>query len=105
MFAIVHSSLGSPIETPNFTVGDVAGLKDRSLYSSHMGFGGKLCIHPNQLEIVAQSFLASDDESEWAKRVVERWNKRDESSGALVVDASLVDMAMLKRAKQVLGLI
>jgi citrate lyase subunit beta/citryl-CoA lyase len=105
VMASVHSHLGSPIDTPHFTLGDDAGLKDRSLYASHMGFGGKLCIHPNQLEIVAQSFLASDDESEWAKRVVERWNKRDESSGALVVDASLVDMAMLKRAKQVLGLI
>ena len=103
--ASVHSHLGSPIDTPHFTLGDEAGLKDRSLYASRMGFGGKLCIHPSQLEIVDQIFAASENESDWANRVVERWNKRDESAGALVVDGNLVDEAMLKRAKQVLGLI
>ena len=103
--ASVHLQLGSPIDTPHFTLGDEAGLKDRSLYASRMGFGGKLCIHPSQLEIVDQIFAASENESDWANRVVERWNKRDESAGALVVDGNLVDEAMLKRAKQVLGLI
>lgn len=105
VMASVHSCLGSPIDTPHFTLTDTEGLRDRSLYASQMGFGGKLCIHPNQLEVVDQSFAPSEDESEWAKRVMERWNKRDESSGALVVDANLVDTAMLKRARQILGLI
>ncbi|HUW87206.1 MAG TPA: CoA ester lyase [Candidatus Paceibacterota bacterium] len=105
VMASVHSRLGAPIDTPHFTLTDTEGLRDRSLYASQMGFGGKLCIHPNQLEVVDQSFAPSEDESEWAKRVIERWDERDESSGALVVDANLVDTAMLKRARQILGLI
>lgn len=105
VMASVHAQLGAPIDTPHFTLGDDVGLKDRSLYASRMGFGGKLCIHPNQLDIIDQSFATAEHESEWAQRVVERWNDRDESAGAIVVDANLVDEAMLKRAKQILGLI
>jgi citrate lyase subunit beta/citryl-CoA lyase len=105
VMASVHAQLGAPIDTPHFTLGDDVGLKDRSLYASRMGFGGKLCIHPNQLEIVDRSFAAREHESEWAHKVIERWNDRGESSGAILVDANLVDEAMLKRARQILGLI
>jgi citrate lyase subunit beta/citryl-CoA lyase len=52
--ASVHSQLGPPIDTPHFSLGDDPGLRDRSTYAARMGFGGKLCIHPNQLEIVGQ---------------------------------------------------
>ena len=105
VMASVHSQLGSPVDTPHFTLGDDPGLKERSEFAARMGFGGKLCIHPNQLEIVSQSFLASKDESEWAEKVMARWNARDQSAGALVVDNNLVDAAMVKRAKAILGLL
>ena len=105
VMASVHAQLGSPIDSPHFTIGDDLGLRGRSEYAASMGFGGKLCIHPNQLEIVAQSFSAREDESEWAQRVIERWNQRDESSGALLLDSDLIDEAMVKRARQILGLL
>ena len=103
VMASVHAQLGSPIDTPHFTLGDEMGLKERSEYAARMGFGGKLCIHPNQLEIVDQSFAVKGNESEWAHRVIDLWNERDQSSGALLLDANLIDEAMVKRAKQILG--
>jgi len=105
VMASVHAQLGSPIDTPHFTLGDEKGLKERSEYAASMGFGGKLCIHPNQLQIVSASFAAKKEESEWAQRVIERWNERDQSSGALLLDSKLIDEAMVKRAKQILGLL
>lgn len=105
VMASVHAELGSPIDTPHFTLGDDTGLEERSRYAAQMGFGGKLCIHPQQLEIVGRSFKAMEHESDWAKRVIAQWNERDQSSGAIVVDSNLVDEAMVKRAKQILGLI
>lgn len=105
VMASVHAQLGSPIDTPHFTLGDDAGLKERSEYAAQMGFGGKLCIHPNQLEIVDRSFTVKKDESEWAQRVIDLWNERDQSSGALLLDSNLIDVAMVKRAKQILGLL
>jgi len=105
VMASVHAQLGSPIDTPHFMLGDEIGLKARSEYAAAMGFGGKLCIHPNQLQIVSQSFAVKEDESEWAQRVIDLWNERDQSSGALLLDSNLIDEAMVKRAKQILGLL
>jgi len=105
VMASVHAQLGSPIDTPHFTLGDEIGLKERSEYAAGMGFGGKLCIHPNQLQIVSASFAVQKNESEWAQRVIELWNERDQSSGALLLDSKLIDEAMVKRAKQILGLL
>ena len=105
VMASVHAQLGSPIDTPHFTLGDDDGLKERSEYAARMGFGGKLCIHPNQLQIVSASFAVKREESEWAQRVIDIWNERDQSSGALLLDLNLIDEAMVKRARQILGLL
>lgn len=105
VLASAHSGLGAPIDSPHFTIADTQGLRERSLFANKIGFGGKLCIHPDQLTIVAESFEANADEKDWATRVIERWNKRDQKSGAILVDGSLVDEAMVKRAKQILGLL
>ena len=105
VLASAHSQLGAPIDSPHFEVADLQGLKERSIFASKIGFGGKLCIHPDQLATVEKYFQASVDEKDWAARVIERWNDRDEKSGAILLDGSLVDEAMVKRAKQILGLI
>jgi len=105
VLASAHSQLGAPIDSPHFAVADLQGLRDRSIFANKMGFGGKLCIHPDQLAIVEESFEVNRDEKDWASRVIERWSDRDQKSGAILIDGSLVDEAMVKRAKQILGLI
>jgi citrate lyase subunit beta/citryl-CoA lyase len=105
VLASAHAKLGAPIDSPHFAVVDKDGLRERAIFANEIGFGGKLCIHPDQLAIVAESFKASADEKDWAVRVIERWNARDQKSGVLLLDGSLVDEAMVKRAKQILGLL
>ena len=39
--------------------------------AARLGFGGKLCIHPQQIEIVNQGFSPSDTDVTWARTVVE----------------------------------
>ncbi|POX35883.1 CoA ester lyase, partial [Streptomyces sp. Ru73] len=43
--------------------GDVA-------HARRLGFGGKLCIHPRQLDAVHEGFTPSADERAWARRVL-----------------------------------
>ena len=105
VLASANAKLGAPIDSPHFTIADETGLRDRSTFAHQMGFGGKLCIHPNQLAIVSDVFTMNQSDKDWAHAVQERWNKRDESSGAVLVDGALVDEAMVKRAKQILGLL
>ena len=105
VLASADAKLGAPIDSPHFEITDLDGLRKRSLFAKEIGFGGKLCIHPGQLETVAECFAINREEREWAERVVERWSARDQKSGAMRVDGSLVDEAMIKRAKQILGLL
>ncbi|MBP0621171.1 HpcH/HpaI aldolase/citrate lyase family protein [Cupriavidus consociatus] len=65
------------------------------------GFGGKLCIHPRQLEHANRAFRPTEDEIAWATRVAER---ADEAQvGALLVDGEMVDRPVLERAQRILA--
>ena len=105
VLASAHSQLGAPIDSPHFTIADSQGLQERSRFASEIGFGGKLCIHPDQLAIVEESFKDDVNERDWATRVIERWSDRDQKFGAILLDGALVDEAMVKQAKRILGLI
>lgn len=105
VLASSHSNLGAPIDSPHFKIADLQGLQERSRFASEIGFGGKLCIHPDQLAIVEESFKDDVNERDWATRVIERWSDRDQKLGAILLDGALVDEAMVKQAKRILGLI
>ena len=66
-----------------------------------LGMGGKLCIHPSQIEPVVTAFLPSAAELDRARRVVEAADAT--TRGALVVDGQLVDRPVIERALQLLA--
>jgi citrate lyase subunit beta/citryl-CoA lyase len=63
------------------------------------GFGGKLCIHPKQVEPVNSGFAPSEDERRWAARVLA--SSREHPEGAFAVDGKLVDRPVIERAKRI----
>jgi len=65
-----------------------------------LGFGGKLCIHPRQIEVVNRGFSPSEAEVSWARRVVEA--AETAGAGAFRVDGEMVDRPVLERAQSVL---
>lgn len=70
-----------------------------------LGFGGKLCIHPRQLAAVNAGFAPTEAELTWARTVVSAWDDVTRADrGAIAVDGELVDEAMIRRARQLLGL-
>ena len=101
----VNQKLAAPIDSPHFAVDDEIGLRESSKRALAMGFGGKLAIHPKQLDLIAQSFTLTKNDEDWAQRVIAQWSCRDITKGAILIDGSLVDEAMLKRARQILGLL
>ena len=105
VMASVSCGLASPIDSPHFEIEDDLGLQENSHYAREMGFGGKLCLHPRQLEIVGDCFERGLSEQTWATRVLEKWSQNTGGKGAILIDGSLVDEAMVKRALQILDLI
>lgn len=65
-----------------------------------LGFGGKLCIHPRQIEPVNRGFVPTEREIAWARKVVEA--ARTSVAGAIRVDGELVDRPVVERAKVIL---
>jgi citrate lyase subunit beta / citryl-CoA lyase len=64
-----------------------------------LGFGGKLCIHPTQVGCVNAGLGPSESELEWALKVTAA---AQADSGVVVVDGSMVDPPVVRRAERIL---
>lgn len=69
-----------------------------------LGFVGKQVIHPSQVLVANDVFSPSEEEVNWARRIVEAYEKavRDGRGGAINLDGQLVDYVHYKLAKRVL---
>ena len=85
--------------TPDLDADVVAADAERAHL---LGFGAKLCIHPQQLGAARQAFVPSIEAQAWAQRVVEAW-EHTPHSGAVQVDARMVDKPVYLRARRVLA--
>jgi citrate lyase subunit beta/citryl-CoA lyase len=93
---------GLPAPIDGVTISMQSDVLERDAHDAKaMGFGGKLCIHPGQLECTNRAFQPSDREIEWARRVTAQ--AANIEAGALLVDGELVDRPVLERAKRILA--
>jgi citrate lyase beta subunit len=85
---------------------DEEGLRGSCLIARSLGFDGKWCIHPAQIGIVNEVFSPTDQEIEWAKKVVAAYEEANaEGSGSVSVDGQMVDAASIRMARTTLDLI
>ncbi len=79
---------------------DEEALRRSSLLARSLGFDGKWCIHPAQIPVVNEVFSPTDEEIEWAKKVVEAYEEA--GTGAITVDGQMIDAASIKMARTTL---
>lgn len=73
------------------------------LLSRALGFTGVLCIHPDQVAVVAAVYAPSEEELAWAREVVERYDEaRTRGSGSITVQGQMVDEPVYARARGLL---
>ena len=78
-------------------------LYEETRYSYHLGFDGKACISPGQIEAIHKGFTPEDREIEWARRLLAA--DRDAKERGLAVfslDGRMVDAPFVIHAEQVL---
>jgi citrate lyase subunit beta-like protein len=82
-----------------------AGLKtleEECESGKRLGFNGKQCIHPSQVEIAQRTFSPSEKEVEWAVRVVIADEKADKAGrGAWTLDGAMIDVPVVKKAQNI----
>ena len=79
---------------------DEEGLRAHTLRGRRLGFGGTLCIHPSQIGPVNDCFRPSQEEIDWAKRVLDAVAS---SSGSVVaLDGQMIDRPLILMAERIL---
>jgi len=93
------------IDTVFSDVNDMEGLRVSVLESKALGFEGKGCIHPRQVNVVHEAFAPTPEEVEKAKKIVEAYNAAVASgSGVVALGSKMIDAPVVKRAFNTLKL-
>ncbi|CAM5194863.1 CoA ester lyase [Oligella ureolytica] len=94
------AKLNPPLDTvyPNFK--DLEGLENHLNFTKEMGFGGSLCIHPMQLDVIHKVFMPKPEDLEWAKRVVAAARKYGNS--VFQLDGEMIDRPVIEHAEALL---
>jgi citrate lyase beta subunit len=97
---VASSSLARvvPIDAPFLNLKDPDGLASECQKVRDMGFAGKLCIHPSQLEGVNGAFTPTWEEINEARKIVSA--AENQGTGAIVVDGRMVDKPVVETARR-----
>lgn len=94
---------------PMGVIGSVADFKDLDGYRAsarlarRLGFRGSSCIHPNHVAILNEEFGPKPTEIEWARRVIEIYDKaKAEGRASVQLDGKMIDIPIVVRAERVL---
>jgi len=98
------AGIARPIDTPYMVdIHDLDGLRVDSMRAKGCGCGGKLCIHPKQVEVVNEVFSPSRAEIERAAKAVSAFEEAQSlGRGAVAVDGLMVDYPVYYRLKDIL---
>ena len=98
------AGLRAPFDLVHLALDDVEGLEAECRLARSLGFRGKVCVHPAQVEVVNRVFSPTRDELERARRVVEAYERGvADGAGVVRVDGEMVDLPVVERARQVLA--
>ena len=89
-------------------IDDIDGLKQDAIIAKRLGYSGKTIIHPKHIDFVNEVFFPSQNEIDWATKVlsiVKQFEEKGDKRGALKIDGKMVDAVHLKQAKLILDIL
>ncbi len=92
-----------PIDGPFGDFGDPEGYLVAARRASILGFEGKWCIHPGQIELANEVFSPNDRLVSRTRRIIDAMQEAaDDGRGAVSLDGRLIDAASLRMAEHLL---
>lgn len=90
------------IDGPFAGIKNPEGLKQACKVGRAMGFDGKWCIHPSQVETVNQTFVPSEKDLRWAQQVLQEYEAALKAGrGAISVNGKMIDVASLRMCQTI----
>jgi citrate lyase subunit beta/citryl-CoA lyase len=95
-----------PLDTPfMIDLKDMESLKADAMRAKQLGFQGKLCIHPNQIEPCHAIFSPTREEVLYAEKVIEAFEEAEAGGvAAIQLDGKFIDYPVVERARRTLEL-
>jgi citrate lyase subunit beta/citryl-CoA lyase len=98
------AGIRAPIDVVHTAIADLEGLARAAALARSLGLRGKAAIHPSQVAAINEAFTPSAQELEWARRVVAAAAQAaSEGRGAINLDGSMVDAAVVAVAERIVG--
>jgi len=94
------AGIRGPLDVVHLDTRDDEGLEAAARFARSLGFRGKACIHPAQVETINRVFAPSEGEIDWARDVVEAFE--GQSEGVLALNGTMVDKPVVDRARRIL---
>jgi citrate lyase subunit beta/citryl-CoA lyase len=98
------ANAAKPLDTPFMVdLKDLQALEQDALKAKQLGFGGKLCIHPIQLETINTIFSPAQEEIVFAEKVVRAFREAEtEGKAAIQVEGKFVDYPVVEHSRRLL---
>lgn len=80
---------------------DLDGLRAESDDAVAVGFDAKVAIHPTQVAVIRAAYTPTDDEIDWARRVLDTARSQ---RGVFQLEGIMVDAPVLRRAERIVSL-
>ncbi|MGL4676128.1 MAG: HpcH/HpaI aldolase/citrate lyase family protein [Brevinema sp.] len=93
------------VDTVWSMLNDSEGFKKEVLHIKNMGFSGKACIHPSQIEEVHKIYTPSTEELENSLRILEAAKHHGiENGGVIKLDGKMIDIPLIDKADRIVKL-
>jgi citrate lyase subunit beta/citryl-CoA lyase len=91
------------VDSVFLAVRDETAFRNDVRLGIELGFEGKLCIHPRQIEIVNELYTPTPQQIEYATRVVDGWRRcQAEGRGVFTLDNKMVDAPLVAAQQRIL---
>jgi len=99
------AELEPPLDTVWIEIKDEDGFERSCERARKLGFQGKMCIYPPQIEVANRVFSPSEDQLARAKTIVAAFEKAEqEGSASIQIDGHFVDYPIVEKARRVVDL-
>jgi citrate lyase subunit beta/citryl-CoA lyase len=97
------AGLEGPLDTVWVHIKDLDGLANSAKRARQLGFQGKMCIYPPQVERVNAAFTPTETEIAFARRVVAAFAQAErEGSSSIQLDGYFIDYPIVYKAQRTL---
>lgn len=101
VLASAAGHLPPPVDGLTTDIADRQALLTDTEHAIALGFSGRSCIHPRQVDLINEAFLPSEEALSWARNVIATTNR---SNGSInLLDGHIVGTPMIEQAHRLIA--